>query len=108
MLCSGNDAAVALAEYMCETVENFANQMNLKAYSLGLYNTHFVTPHGLDDDNHYTNAYELALLTDYALQNPTFAKIVNTKSCTITLNGYSKNIRNTNELLRSFRWCKWC
>ena len=73
--------------------------MNKKAEELGLENTHFVTPHGLDDDNHYTTAYELALLTDYALENEMFRKIVNTKSIAITINGNSRNIYNTNELL---------
>ena len=73
--------------------------MNKKAEELGLSNTHFVTPHGLDDSEHYTTAYELAILTDYAMQNETFAKIVGTKTTTISINGYSKQINNTNELL---------
>ncbi len=73
--------------------------MNQKAEELGLSNTHFVTPHGLDDSNHYTTAYELALLTDYALENETFRKIVNTQNTNITINGNSRNISNTNELL---------
>lgn len=99
MLRSGNDTAIALAEYVGGSVEGFANLMNEKAIDLGLTNTHFVTPHGLDDENHYTTAYELAILTDYALNNPTFSKIVNTKSTTITTNGTSRTISNTNELL---------
>ncbi|MCI8361746.1 MAG: D-alanyl-D-alanine carboxypeptidase [Clostridia bacterium] len=73
--------------------------MNKKAEELGLKNTHFVTPHGLDDNEHYTTAYELAVLTDYALQNSKFANIVNTKTTTININGASRNITNTNELL---------
>ncbi len=73
--------------------------MNKKAEELNLQNTHFVTPHGLDDDNHYTTAYELAILTDYALNNEKFAQIVNTKTCTINVNGQSRQIANTNELL---------
>lgn len=73
--------------------------MNQKAEELGLENTHFVTPHGLDNADHYTTAYELALLTDYALNNQTFAKIVNTKSITISVNGNPRSIGNTNELL---------
>ena len=99
MLKSGNDAAVALAEYVGGSIEGFANLMNNKANELGLKNTHFVTPHGLDNDNHYTTAYELALLSNYAMRNKTFASIVGTKSCTISINGYSKTIDNTNELL---------
>lgn len=73
--------------------------MNKKAEEIGLKNTHFVTPHGLDDEKHYTTAYELAILTDYALQNETFSKIVNTKSTTISINNAQRNIYNTNELL---------
>ena len=99
MLCSGNDAAVALAEHVGGSVEGFAKLMNNKAKELGLTSTNFVTPHGLDNDNHYTTAYELAILTDYALNNKTFSKIVGTKNYTVTINGNSKNLSNTNELL---------
>ena len=73
--------------------------MNNKALELGLTSTHFVTPHGLDNDGHFTTAYELSILTDYALTNETFSKIVNTKTYTITLNNYPKTLTNTNELL---------
>ncbi|MBQ3415970.1 MAG: D-alanyl-D-alanine carboxypeptidase [Clostridia bacterium] len=99
MLCSGNDTAVALAEYVGGSIEGFADLMNKKASDLGLKNTHFVTPHGLDSDNHYTTAFELAYLTNYALNNDIFAKIVNTKTITISINNTSKSINNTNELL---------
>ncbi len=99
MLRSGNDAAVALAEHVGGSIEGFATLMNKKAHELGLSSTHFVTPHGLDNDEHYTTAFDLAILTDYALKNETFAKIVNTKTITISINGYSKTISNTNELL---------
>ena len=101
MLCSGNDCAVALAEHCAGSVEAFAEKMNQKAIELNLSNSHFVTPHGLDSDKHYTTAYELALLTNYALQNKTFAQIVNTTNYTVTINGYGKSIHNTNELLGS-------
>lgn len=101
MLCSGNDCAVALAEHCAGSVEAFAEKMNQKAIELNLSNSHFVTPHGLDSDEHYTTAYELALLTNYALQNKTFAQIVNTTNYTVTINGYGKSIHNTNELLGS-------
>lgn len=73
--------------------------MNKKAQELDLKNTHFVTPHGLDDAQHYTTAYELAKITDYALKNKKIATIVNTKTTTININGYAKAINNTNELL---------
>ena len=99
MLRSGNDAAVALAEHVGGDKEGFAKLMNNKAKELGLKDTHFVTPHGLDNPEHYTTAYELAQITDYALKNETFAKIVNTKDYTISINGYSKGLTNTNELL---------
>jgi len=99
MLRSGNDAAVALAEYVGGSIEGFAELMNKKATEIGLKNTHFVTPHGLDNIEHYTTAYELAVLTDYAMQNEKFSKIVNTKNTTISINGVARNIYNTNELL---------
>ena len=99
MLRSGNDAAVALAEYAGGDINGFAELMNAKALELGLTNTHFETPHGLDSNEHYTTAYELALLSNYALNNPTFAKIVGTKNYTITINGSPKALSNTNELL---------
>lgn len=99
MLRSGNDSAVALAEHVGGDKEGFAKLMNSKAKELGLKDTHFVTPHGLDDPEHYTTAYELAKIADYALKNEKFAKIVNTKDCTISINGYSKALTNTNELL---------
>lgn len=90
---------MALAEHVGGSIEGFASLMNQKAEQLGLNNTHFVTPHGLDNADHYTTAYELALLTDYALNNQTFAKIVNTKSTTISINGNPRTLSNTNELL---------
>ena len=99
MLRSGNDAAVALAIHTAGSVEEFAKLMNKKAEELGLKNTHFVTPHGLDNSEHYTTAYELAVITDYALKNEIIAKVVKTKSTTIKINGNSMQINNTNELL---------
>lgn len=101
LLCSGNDASVALAEYVGGDVSSFANLMNNKCNELGLESSHFVTPHGLDDDEHYTTAYELAIITNYALKNDTFCRIVGTKNYTITINNYAKNLSNTNELLGS-------
>ena len=70
-----------------------------KAQELGLTNTHFESPHGLDSDGHYTTAYELALLSNYALKNSHFLALVGTKNYTVTINGYPKNLSNTNELL---------
>lgn len=99
MLRSGNDAAIALAIHTSGNVEEFAKLMNNKAKEIGLKNTNFVTPHGLDDPNHYTTAFELAVLTDYALNNEVIANIVKTKTATIMINGNPVNINNTNELL---------
>lgn len=99
MLCSGNDAAVALAIHVGGSVEGFANMMNETANEMGLVNSHFITPHGLDQDGHYTTAYELACMADYALKIPKFKEIVSTKSYTVTINAQSKTITNTNELL---------
>lgn len=99
MLRSGNDAAVAVAEHVGGSVQGFADMMNKKAQELGLTNTNFVTPHGLDNSKHYTTAFELAKLTDYALQNEKFAQIVGTRQTSITINGVPRTIANTNELL---------
>lgn len=99
LLCSGNDAAVALAEHVGGDLSSFANLMNEKCNSLELTSTHLVTPHGLDNDNHYTTAYELAIITNYALKNETFYNFVGTKNYTVTINGYPKTLSNTNELL---------
>lgn len=99
MLRSGNDAAVAIAEHVGGSVEGFANLMNNKAKELGLVDTHFVTPHGLDDPEHYTTAKELAIIADYAMKNNKFKQIVGTKQCVIHINKNQKEIANTNELL---------
>lgn len=99
MLESGNDAAIALAECIGGSVENFAKLMNTKAKELGLKNTHFVVPHGLDNEEHYTTAFELAKITNYALKIEKFRNIVATREYNVTINGYNKAISNTNELL---------
>ena len=98
-MVSGNDAAVALAESVGDNIDTFASFMNQKATDLGLTSSHFVTPHGLDQDEHYTTAYELAKIADYALKNSTFSKIVKTSNYTINIDGNPKNLHNTNELL---------
>ena len=82
MLHSGNDAAVALAIYCGGTVEGFAQLMNDKARVLGLTNTHFENPNGLDSPGHYSTARDMAILSAYAMQNTIFAKTVSTKSVT--------------------------
>lgn len=108
LLCSGNDAATQIAISVGGNVEGFAKMMNNKAQELVLEHSHFVTPHGLDSSKHYTTAYELAIITDYALNIEKFAEVVSTKKHTVNINGYSKTINNTNELLRLFRRSKWC
>lgn len=101
MLRSGNDAAVALANYVGGSIEGFAEMMNNKSEEMGLKNSHFIVPHGLDNEGHYTTAYELAKMADYALKIDKFKEIVSTKSTTITINGYPRTITNTNQLLGS-------
>lgn len=101
LLCSGNDSAVALAEHVGGDISKFSDLMNKKCNELNLSSSHFVTPHGLDNDDHYTTAYELALIADYALKNETFCNIVGTKAYTVTINNNPKTLSNTNELLGS-------
>ena len=95
MLQSGNDAAVALAIYCGGTVEGFAELMNDKARSLGLENTHFVNPNGLDAPGHYSTARDLAVLTAYAMEDPVFQQTVSTKTVRIG----ERNLTNHNKLL---------
>jgi D-alanyl-D-alanine carboxypeptidase (penicillin-binding protein 5/6) len=80
MLESHNDTAVAIAEHLGGSVEGFAEMMNEKAEALGCENTHFVTPNGLDDDEHYTTAKELCMIGAYAIENEDFRKIIATDS----------------------------
>ncbi|QTH44804.1 D-alanyl-D-alanine carboxypeptidase [Cohnella sp. LGH] len=79
MLRSGNDAAIAIAEHVGGSVEGFAFLMNKKAEELGLENSHFMNPHGLDEPGHHSSANDLAKLAVYALRNPEFKKIVGTQ-----------------------------
>jgi D-alanyl-D-alanine carboxypeptidase (penicillin-binding protein 5/6) len=80
MLRSGNDAAVAIAEHVGGSVEGFVFLMNQKATEIGMRDTHFANPHGLDDaENHYSTAYDMALLMRYAMQNKEFRKVAGTK-----------------------------
>jgi len=99
MLSSGNDAAIAIAEHIGGTVEDFAYMMTTKAHKIGANNSAFQSPHGLDKDGHYTTAYDLAIMTNYALLNKKFSQIVSTKQ-TIISNG--RNLSNTNEMLRGY------
>lgn len=95
MLQSGNDAAVALAIYCGGTAEGFAQLMNDKAHLLGMNNTHFENPNGLDSPGHYSTARDLAILTAYAMENPIFRQTVSTK--TVKVSG--RVLTNHNKLL---------
>lgn len=97
MLHSGNDAAVALALCSAGSVERFVGWMNETAQSLALCNTHFANPNGLDDDENYSTAHDLAILTRYALKNPEFLRIVSTRS----IRAAGRCLTNHNRLLWS-------
>jgi len=104
LLRSGNDAAVAIAEHLAGSVENFVSIMNHKAELLGALDSHFANPHGLTADLHFSTAFDLAWITKYALMNPIFAKIVNTRETNIDWldrrgKEHDQNLRNTNKLL---------
>lgn len=104
LLNSANDAAVAIAFGVAGGVEEFADLMNRKAEELGLENTHFANPHGLDDPAHYTTARELAIIARAALANPLIREMVATRKKTIPHNG-SDGVRllvNHNKLLRLY------
>lgn len=107
MLRSGNDAATALACHVGGSVEGFASIMNELAVKIGAINSNFTNPHGLDDKNHYTTAYDLALISAYALNNPIFKEIVSTKSHVIPETNVSdkRYLTNKNRLLSSLNGC---
>ncbi len=105
MLMSANDAAVVIAEHIGGSVEGFAQMMNEKAKEIGALNTEFVTPNGLDKGNHHSTAYDMALITRYALNNADFVEIINTPSITIPLKNSdekSYTFNNKNRLLKEY------
>nr|WP_237700194.1 D-alanyl-D-alanine carboxypeptidase family protein [Caldalkalibacillus thermarum] len=105
ILRSGNDAAVAIAEHIGGSVEGFVFLMNQKAEELGMEQTVFNNPHGLDThEEHYSTAYDMALLTAYALQNETFATIASTRKKTAPLEGekWDRVWYNKNRLLSMY------
>ena len=83
LVCSANDAANCLAEYVGGSIESFVSMMNTKLNELGLSNTHFTNSFGLHDENHYTTAHDLALLMKYCIQNENFRKFAGSASCAI-------------------------
>jgi len=101
---SAGDAAIALATYHSGSVKDFINEMNEKAKMLNLRNTHFTNPIGLDEDKHYSSAYDLAILTKYALRNKDFRRIVRIQNATVTsVNGVIEHkLEGTDELLNSY------
>lgn len=105
LLKSGNDCAVAIAEHIGGSVENFANMMNKKAYEIGAKDTNCTNPHGLDTEENYSTAYDLALITCYAKTNDTLSKMLGTKSITVTFDKVPKFLANTNRLLSTYAYC---
>lgn len=99
MLVSGNDAAVAIAINVGGSIAGFAALMNEKAKALGAQNTHFVTPNGLHDAEHYTTAYDLALIASYAMQNETFREIVGTTYYRTVTGEITRTVKNKNKIL---------
>lgn len=109
LLKSANDAATAAAEHVGGSEEGFVARMNAKTHVLGMQRTHFMNPHGLDDPDHYSTAHDLAILTRYALRNPAFAYMVQTREARFTIRtGRNGNIvkrmiiRTHNQLLGQF------
>ena len=108
MLASGNDASLALAYHVGKgDLNNFVNLMNEKVKELNLTNTSFANPHGLDEENHYTSTYDLAVITSVAMQNKDFKEIVSTKFMQIT--GHkdvgNRYLRNKQRLLKTLDGC---
>lgn len=105
LLKSGNDCAIAIAEYVGGDVETFVKMMNEKAYEIGAKDTNCTNPHGLDTENNYSTAYDLAKITCYAKSNETLSKMLGTRSITINFGKQSKYLSNTNRLLFSYPYC---
>lgn len=101
MLASGNDAAVAVAEHIAGSIEDFAVMMNTKAREMGALNSNFINPSGLPDPDHYSTAYDLAMIMRYALKNGIFREITATRNKTIPWadNDWGRGLRNHNKLL---------
>ena len=105
MLRSANDAAEAIAYAVAGSIEEFALIMNEKATSLGLCDTHFTNPHGLDDDEHYTTALELAKIAAAALEYPEFCEIVSTKTKKVEKEDITRLFANHNKMLARYAGC---
>lgn len=105
MLNSGNDAAVAIAEGIGESLLDFTEKMNESAEKMGCIDTHFSNPSGLPDDNHYSTAKDMATIMSYAMKNEQFRKIVAAKEYKIVLPGSETYLKNHNKLLWMYPYC---
>lgn len=106
MMRSGNDAAVAIAEHIGGSLEGFVYLMNEKAAYIGMNQSNFTNPHGLDNEIHYSTANDMAILTAYALKNETFRKIVSTSKKSVPMSGedWDRVWTNKNRLLYMYEW----
>ena len=100
LLCSGNDAALCLADH-CGGLDAFVERMNEKARALGMVNTSFENPNGLDGENHYSTARDMAILAAYAVNDPTFVRFCSTTSVTVG----DRTMSNHNKLLKKLPGC---
>lgn len=109
MLCSGNDCGACLAVATAGSIERFVELMNDKAAEIGMTGTHYTNPHGLHDEQHYTTAYDMALLMQYGLKNDIFREIIATKEYTVVeANGkLTKTIQTSNKLLYTKQGVDW-
>ena len=107
LLPSGNDAANAAAILVCGTVEKFIDRMNSRAKDIGMKDTIFCTPSGLDKDNHHSTALDMAILGAYAMENEEFSKIVSKKHSVVDFEDSEKKVwlRNHNKLLSLYPYC---
>lgn len=99
MFKSGNDAAIAIAEHLGGSVEGFATLMNDMAKNIGLLDSHFESPHGLDSQNHYSTAYDLAILTSKGMENEFFREVVGSKEISKSKYNFTRDYNNINKIL---------
>ena len=108
LMVSGNDAANAIAQTVAGSTENFARLMNKKSRQIGLHDTNFVTPSGLDAEDHYTTAHDLAKLMAYCMENSLFRETDSMRSITVNFvspQGKSQTYYNENRLLSEYEYC---
>ena len=102
LIHSANEVGMIFAEHISGSVENFANLMNQKAAEIGCTNTHFTNPSGIHDEEHYSTAYDMALIAQYCMKNETFRSIVSKPSCEVAATDKyeERYFVNTNDLIR--------